>query len=188
MVNENEIISKPNAIIRLSLIGAFLTVVNTIAATLALGVFQGFIVAFTTPFAFAFGRLLYPKMPAATILYIPVVIVSIFTLNFGPPGHYKIFFILSAFIYDLTCYILMVHKVDKKIIPLWKLIIPTILYPIGLLISAFVIIKFFTVELPILSKGWTGAIMLLIFFAVMGSLATFVAHRVFYRWIHSAEK
>ena len=65
----------------LGLIGAFLTVVNNVIATLALGVFQGPFVAITTPVAFCLARLRYPKLPAASIIYLPVVIVSIFTLK-----------------------------------------------------------------------------------------------------------
>lgn len=165
------------------IIGAFLTVVNNTVAIIALGVAQGPIVAFTTPFAFCLGKLRYPKLPGATFIYLPVVIVSIFTVNFGPPGPYKVLFIVGAVLYDLVCYIFRVGSRDHDQVALWKLIIAVIVYPIGLLLGALLAISWVTVELPILSSAWIGAVILVVVFGIVGSIATWVCHRVYYKWL-----
>lgn len=179
---KNEVFS--TGIIRLVLIGSFLTLINTVVSTMALGFAQGFIVAFTTPFAFALSKLLFPRMFfSATILYFPLVITSVFTINFGPPGFPKILFILSSIIYDLVSYFMGIRKYTEKKIPLIKLIIPIIFYPLGLLVSAFLILKLFNFEIPIISEGIKLAIIMVLFFALMGSFSTFICHRVYYRWV-----
>ena len=167
----------------LGLIGALLTIINNIIATLALGVFQGPFVAFTTPFAFCLARLRYPKLPAASIIYLPVVIVSIFTLNFGPPGHYKVTFILGAVLYDAVCYFLRVGVGHRARVALWKLIIAVFFYPIGLLLGALLAISWVAVELPILSRGWVGVVIFEVVFGIVGIFATWLCHRVYYKWL-----
>jgi hypothetical protein len=169
------------------IIGAFLTIINNMVAIAALGVAQGPIVAFTTPFAFCLGKLRYPKLPAATLIYLPVVIVSIFTVNFGPPGPYKVTFMIGAVLYDFVCYILRVGSSDRDQVALWKLIIAVLFYPIGLLLGALWAISWVTVELPILSGAWIGAVILMALFGIIGGFATWVSHRVYYRWLSDEE-
>ena len=167
------------------IIGAFLAAINNIVAILALGVFQGPIVAFTTPFAFCLAKLRYPKHFGATILFLPVVISSIFTLNFGPPGYYKIAFMIGAICYDLTCYTLRVgHKREDKI-SLWKLIIAVVFYPIGLLLGGLIAIEYILIdiEIPILSRGLFGAILMVVLFVIVGGFSSFVCHRIYYRFL-----
>lgn len=165
------------------IIGAFLAVINNIVAIAALGVAQGPIVAFTTPFVFCLGKLRYPKLPAATVIYFPVVIVSIFTVNFGPPGPYKVTFMIGAVLYDLACYFLRVGSRDRDRVALWKLIIAVLFYPIGLLLGALWAISWVTVELPILSGAWIGAVILMAVFWIIGGFATWTCHRVYYKWL-----
>lgn len=166
------------------IISAFLTVINNIIATLALGVFQGPIVAFTTPLAFCLAKLKYPKWFGATLIYLPLVIVSIFTINFGPPGPYKILFLSGAILYDFVCLITRTGREKSGRIPLWKLIIATVFYPIGLFAGAYVAIQWTTVEIPIISKALTGAILMVLLFFVVGSFANYLGHRVFYKWLN----
>jgi len=183
MKSQKEEFSRP--VIRLVILGSFLTIINTIVATFALGIFQGFIVSFTTPFAFTLGRMLYPRMFfSATVIYFPVVVTSLFTLNFGPPGYPKILFLLSSIIYDITAKFMRIQKHENSKIPLYKLIIPTLFYPLGLLASAFFILKLFTFELPFVSQGIKGALLLVLFFIIMGTFAVFVCHRIYYRWLN----
>jgi len=183
MNNKIETLSASRSTIWFGIIGAFLAATNNIIAFAALGVFQGPLVAFTTPFAFCFGKLLYPRLPSSTFIFLPVVIVSIFTINFGPPGPYKIFFLIGAVLYDVVCYILRVGSDGKEKVALWKLIIATLFYPVGLLIGALIAISWVAVELPILSQAWIGAILLIVVFGIVGSFATWLCHRVFYKWI-----
>ncbi len=182
VVNREEI---KHPVIIFGLIAAFLTAFNTIIANLALGVFQGPIVAFTTPFVFCLGRLIYPKLPAATFIYIPVVAVAIFTLNLGPPGVYKILYIIGAILYDLVCYVFGVGFRDHDKVALWKLWIAIIFYPVGLLLGALLAMQFITTEIPLLSRSYVGALMIIAVFVVIGGFATWICHRVFYKWIRS---
>lgn len=165
-------------------IGAFLAIINGIVATLALGVAQGPVVGFTTPFAFCLGKLMFRRLPAATAIFTPLVLASMFNLNLGPPGPYKILFVIGPILYDLVCLILRVgsEPAGQKV-SLWKLIVAQTFYPIGLLAGAFLIVSWFTVDLPLLEKGWKLAPIFIAVFAVIGAFSTFVCHRVYYRWI-----
>jgi hypothetical protein len=165
--------------IRLGLIGGTLSVVNNMAAILALGVFQGPLVAFTTPFAFCLGRVFYPRLPAATVIYFPVVIVSMFTLNFGgPPGPYKIGFMAGAILYDIVCYVTRVRPNPKGNIPLWKLILAAFFFPPGLLVGAWLAILWVNIKLPIISRTWVGVAAAMLLFWIIGAFATWVCHKV----------
>lgn len=167
----------------LGLIGAMLAAVNNVVATVGLGIAQGPVVAFTTPLAFALARLGARRLPAATLVYLPVVIVSIFTLNFGPPGYYKIGFMSGALAYDALCYLTGVGWTARQRVRLWKLLLANISYPIGLLAGGMLILTQVTVEIPILARGLPAAIGMVVLFALIGSLATWLAHRIFYRRI-----
>ena len=165
-------------------IGAFLAVINSIVATLGLGVAQGPIVAFTTPFAFCLGKLMFPRLPGATAIFIPLVIASVFNLNLGPPGPYKLLFITGPILYDLVAFALRIgSEASGSKVVLWKLIVAQAFYPVGLLVGAFAIISLLTVDLPMLAEGWKLAPVLVAVFAVIGSFSTFVCHRLYYKWL-----
>lgn len=184
MNNSNKSIEFTSIFIRLALMGSLLTVINTTIATLALGVFQGFLVSFTTPFVFALARQMYPRIAfTSSIIYIPVILVSLFTLNLGPPGFHKVIFIISAIIYDLVCVLFNTKKHSSGTIPVWKLIIATLFYPIGLLLAAVIILYLFTINLPFISEGWIPAIGMVIVFLIMGSIATVLATKFYKNWI-----
>lgn len=179
---DKEVFEAARPYIWFGLIGAFLTVINTTVATLAFGVWQGLIISFTTPFAFIFAKLRYPRLPGATAIYIPLIIVAFFTFNFGIPGYYKVLFLLGPIFYDFTCVILRVGREKIQKVPLWKLILAIIFYPPGLLIGAKVAIRIWSVELPLAeSAKIAGGFMLL--FWIMGSFATWFAHRIYYKYI-----
>jgi hypothetical protein len=180
---ETDRTSRPRPAIWFGVIGAFLTAANNTVAILALGVLQGPIVAFTTPFAFALARLMFPRLPAATLVYLPVVAVSIFTVNFGPPGPHKVLFMLGAVAYDLACYVTGVGIRSGTPVAAWKLIVATIFYPFGLLAGALLALRWVTVEIPILSRGWIGVAGMFAAFLIVGSLATLTCHRIYYKWI-----
>lgn len=164
------------------LIGAFLTIINTTVATVTLGVWQGLIVSFTTPFAIAFAKLRYPRLPGATAIYIPLIIVAFFTFNFGIPGYYKVLFLLAPISYDFTCFILRVGREKIQKVPLWKLIFAIIFYPPGLLIGAKLAIRIWSVELPIVETAKIAGAFMLVFW-IMGSIATWFAHRIYYKYV-----
>jgi hypothetical protein len=170
-------------VIWFGILGALLAVVNNGVAILALGVFQGLIVAFTTPFALTLAKLRYPGYPGATIVFLPLVAASIFTVNFGPPGPYKLCFVVGPILYDLACYLLRVQSRTAGRIRLWKLIVATVNYPIGLLLGGLVALTWVTSDVPMLAHAWKGAIALVVVFGLMGSLATTVAYRVYYKWL-----
>ena len=171
------------ASIWLGLIGAFLAVINNLVALFALGLFQGPIVAFTTPFAFCIAKLRYPKLPTASLIYLPVVIVSIFTINFGPPGPYKIAFLIGAILYDIACYVLRVGFGKGTHIALWKMIIANFFYPVGLILGALLAISLVDVEIPFLSKAWIGVVILMAVFWIIGGFASWFSHRIYYKWL-----
>lgn len=170
----------------LGVLGALLMVVNNIIATIGLGVFQGPFVAVTTPFVFALAKFMYPKKMGATLVYIPVIITSIFTLNFGPPGYYKFVYIIGALLYDIVCYILLFQKQKAPNFKLWKLIIAIIFYPLGLFGGAIIAIKWIItdIEIPFISKGMMGAIMMVIMFAVIGAFATIASFRIYKKFLY----
>jgi len=163
------------------LIGAFLAAINNVVATVGLGFAQAPVVAFTTPFAFCLARLGAPRLPAATLVYVPVVVVSFFTLNFGPPGFYKVGFLLGAVAYDAVCYLTGVGIRTSRPIPMWKFLLANAFYPIGLLAAGLIAVSWVSVSIPILSRGLPGAIALVAVFVVIGSGATWLCHRVYPR-------
>lgn len=168
------------------IIGAFLAVINSILATLTLGVFQGPLVAFTTPFAFALAKFMYPKKMGATLIYIPVILTSIFTLNFGPPGFYKIVYIIGAILYDLIGYALLFHKQKSPNYKIWKLIVAVIFYPVGLFAGAYIAITWIItdIEIPFLSKGLIGALMMIVLFMLVGTFATHISYKIYKKFLH----
>jgi len=168
------------AFIWFGLIGALVTVVNNMVAIFALGVAQGPIVAFTTPFAFCLGKLRYPRLPGASLIFLLVIVVSIFTLNLGPPGPYKVLYLFGAILYDLICYILGVGLEKKGKISLWKLILAIVFYPIGLVLGGLLAISWVAVEIPILSKAWAGVILMILLFMIVGGFSTWLCRRLYY--------
>lgn len=173
------------AYIWFGMIGALLAVINNIIATIGLGVFQGPFVAFTTPFAFALVKFMFPKKMGATLIYIPVIITSIFTINFGPPGPYKLLFIIGAVFYDLICYVLQFHKQASPNYKMWKLIVAVAFYPIGLFIGALIAIYWIlTPEIPFISKGFIGAIGMIFLFIIIGYFSTLICFRIYKKFLY----
>lgn len=179
---------RPNPAIWLGLIGGVLAAFNNVVATLALGVVHGPIVLFTTPLAFAFGRLMFPRLPAASIIYIPLVIVSIFTLNLGPPGAYKILYLAGAIAYDVAGYAVGIGRGNQEKIALWKLFVAAFFYPLGLFLGAIMAVSWFAVEVPLMAKGLAFVPAAIAMMDVFILLATFVGHKIYYSFIASELK
>jgi len=170
----------------LGLLGAALAAINTFVATISLGIFQGPFVAFSTPFVFALAKFRYPKSPGATLVFVPVIVTGIFTLNLGPPGVYKIIYLIGPLLYDLVCYLLLFHKQKSPNFKVWKLMIAAIFYPIGLIAGAILAIRWVLtdVEIPFVSKGLIGATLMVALFAIIGSFATVVCSKVFKKYLY----
>lgn len=167
----------------LGIISAVLTATNTIIATAGLGLLQGLVVPFTTPFAFALGRLLFPRLPTATLIYLPLVLVSMFTLNLGPiPGPQKLLFLIAPIAYDIVGFFVRCQNhTFTASPPKWKLLSMFAVYPFGLLAAALLLERFFSMKSFILEKGMAAAWGGVAFFEIVGVLATLLAYRVFAR-------
>lgn len=163
------------------MIGGLLTLINNGIAILSFGIGQMLIVPFTTPFAFAIARLLFPRLPAATLVYTPLVFVSVITFNLGPPGPYKLVFLVAPMLVDLFGYLVGVHLHSiENPAPTWKLLVTFTPYPFGLLAGAWLALKFFGFTLPLMenfNKAMLGVAVLWGF----GAIATWVACIVFRR-------
>lgn len=163
------------------MIGGLLTLINNLVATLLVGVGQALIVPFTTPFAFAIGRLLFPKLPVATLIYTPLVLVSVFTLNLGPPGPWKIAFLVAPILTDAVAYLVGIHRYSvQEPPPLSKILIAFTPYPFGLLVGAWFALKFFGITLPLMQNLKT-AIGGASFLWILGAASTWAAYTIFKR-------
>lgn len=172
-----------NRWIWLGLIGAILTIVNNGLSILGFGIILAPILAFTTPVAFCISKLRFPKLPTALIIYTPLVIVSIFTVNLGPPGAYKIFYLIGALAYDIVCAILFVGKEKKEKVARGKLFAAVIAYVLGLVGAAYIIVELVTIELPLLSRSYIGVIGFVIVFSIIGVGATVFSYNIYYKWL-----
>lgn len=168
------------------LLGGALAAVNSLAATFGLGVGQALIVPFTTPFVFALAKLSNPWFTwSSTLVYLPVVVISIFTLNLGPPGIYKPIFLITPLLYDVVYAIaVMRHRERRK--KRWPIIVACPSFPLGLLAGAYAATRVFGIELPVISQTASGLGVLigfLAYFLVVSVIASLAAFHVHKQWL-----
>jgi len=183
--SENKVnsISSTRGVIWLGLLGALLTIINNAVAIFGFGLILFPIVAFTTPFIFCIGKLRYPKGLSSLIIYFPLIIASIFTLNLGPPGAYKVFFLIGPFIYDFVCIISRTGREKSRKVRVAKLYFATIGYVLGLILGAYITVALITIELPLLSRSIIGVIGFAVIFSIIGIIATKIGHSLYYKWL-----
>lgn len=167
-----------STIIWCAMLGALLAVFNSIVATVGLGLAQGPIVAFSTPLILTVAKARDPRFPmSATLTYLPVVLLSFFTLNLGPPGVYKVAFILVGILYDLAAFpLLAAPRLRERT---WPYVVAcSVAFPLGLLGGALTALKLWGISLPLLGSADRSAIA-----AVAGALAFFFVVSILASWL-----
>ncbi|MCG2806754.1 MAG: hypothetical protein L6413_00595 [Coriobacteriia bacterium] len=165
----------PRPLVWLGLMGGGLTVVNNLAMNLGFGFALMPVVAMTTPFVFAIAKQRFPRLATATAIYVPVVLISIFTLNLGPPGVYKLLFLAAPLLYDGWCALVQFRRRPA----VWKLHVATVLYVAGLVLMGYLAFTALGVELPMMSQGAIYVYAFLVGFSALGMIATWMGWRVY---------